>query len=298
MRMLIPISMLLACCVIAGGCSRGAGQSPEQIAVTAEDTQSDVRVTTRIASSEIEIADRIWVTDTSTWESSSPPAFEPRAWDETEWTVIETVTDPIAQREGLYSLERRTLLEPFLPGAYEIPPAVVRLRGGEQDDDPRLLATETIPVSVLGVLPDEDEGELNPIADAMVPDEPAGNDRVYLWLGLGALVIAIAGGLLYAFRTGTSLGPRQSIAGELQSVRDSKGADTAAEYERLARVFDRLDPRLRETSEFSEMIRVCEEARFSTSPQRGAMASPQRIAAHALELLGHDEPSKTGGAIA
>lgn len=295
MRHLLFISGLAVLTALVSGCQRDASDQPTPVSVSAQDPHSDVRLMTEAPASEISIADRLWITDRCTWETSAPPSFEPRSWGDTDWTVIETINDPIVHRDGTYTLERRTHIEPFLPGNYEIPAAAVRLTLDEEAEEPKLLRTDSIEVAVLGVLPDEDRGDLNPIADATIPDEPDQTSLPYLWIGLGSLTLVIAGGVLYAASTSKNTGMPHSIADELEAIREGKLSGTQDAYERLLRIFDKLDTRLRSTSEFAEMIRACEEARFSGSPQRGAIASPQRIAAHALDLLGHDVSDREGG---
>lgn len=294
MRTVLVILATLATAPALHGCAKPQGTQTQAVRTSAEHASNAVTLTTETRASEIGIAERLWVIDTTAWASIDQPVFEPREWDATEWTVIDTIESPVRLVDDRYLLERRTQIEPFLPGTYEIPPAVIRYETPDAPE-PVLLAADPIAVEVQGVLPDEDEGELNAIADASIPADPDASDSRLIWGAVILVLVIISGGVLYILRTGTPRVSRRTLFQELNAICQSSDPDPRAGYERLSRVLDRIDPRLRSTSEFAEMIRVCDQARFSAAPDIRAHTAPQRLAAHALELLGHDAPRSEGG---
>ncbi len=294
MRTLLVILATLWVTYAMHGCAKPQSTETQTVRTSAEDSAHGILLSTEIRASEIGIAERLWVTDTCAWVSGEQPVFEPREWDTTEWTVIGTIAEPVRLDEGRYLLQRRTHIEPFLPGTYEIPPAVIRYESEDQPE-PRLLAADPLRIDILGVLPDGDEGELNAIADASIPPDPNASESRMVWGGVALVLVIISGGILYMLRTGTPRNLNRTVFHELNAICQRSDADPREGYERLARVLDRIDPRLRSTSEFAEMIRLCNQARFSATPNIRAHSSPQRLAAHALELLGHDAPSIEGG---
>lgn len=294
MRTLLVILATLATVFTLHGCDKPQGTETEAVRTSAEDSANAVTLTTETRASEIGIAERLWVIDTCAWASIDQPVFEPREWDATEWTVIDSIESPVRFEGDRYMLERRTQIEPFLPGTYEIPPAVICYESAESPE-PALLAVGPLAIEVQGVLPDEDDGELNAIADASIPADPEARDTRLIWGAIILVLVIISGGFLYILRTGKPRAVRRTVFHELNAICQSSDDDPRAAYERLSRVLERIDPRLRSTSEFAEMIRVCDQARFSAAPDIRAHTAPQRLAAHALKLLGHDAPSIEGG---
>jgi hypothetical protein len=289
MRSVLVILAAIATAPALHGCAKPQGNESPAIRTSAEDAPNTVTLTTETRAGEIGIAERLWVIDTVSWASIGQPVFEPREWDVTEWTVIDTIEAPARLVDDRYLRERRTQIEPFLPGTYEIPAAVIRYETPDARE-PVLLTADAIAVEVQGVLPDEDEGELNAIADASIPSDPDANDARLIWGGVILVLVIISGGVLYVLRTSTPRASNRTLFQELNAISQSKDPDPRAGYERLSRVLERIDPRLRSTSEFAEMIRVCDQARFSAAPDIRVHTAPQRLAAHALELLGHDAP--------
>ena len=292
MRSLICSILLLMIAAICPGCGDHASTEAPAVRHSATDPESGATLTTSIDTAEISLAQRIWVVDRWSFPEAYRAEFTPRDWSTSDWSVVQVTEEPMQLRDGQLEVIRRVQLEPFLPGDYSIPGATLLITS-ENDHPPTTISTEPLQVTVLGVLTDDDKGALNPIADAQVPADTEQNQPDLLWAGIAFGVALLAGGIyLLLHHSGTDT-RAPSVYQELRTIIDSK--DQQIGYERLARVFDRLDPRLRSTSEFREMISACDRARFGQEPAAAKLATPSRIAQHALQLLGHDTTSTIGG---
>jgi hypothetical protein len=279
MRIVFVILLLLP----LSACTPSSPDSDASIEQSNADNSSGTRISMSVPRSQISIAERVWIIDTCVWSDGTPRTFVERDFSKTDWALIETTTEPMRLGQSEYSIVRRSLIEPFLPGDYSIPPASVRV-----DETEQVVSTEPISVGVLGVLTDEGAGDLNAIAEFTVaPDADQDRSRI-LWIGFvaGAGLIALA--VYVSLRKTTDIS--RSIFDELAIIRDDQEANSDG-YDRLGRVLDRLDPRLKNTTEFAEMIRLCDQARFAPDQERRVQMPPHRVAGHALELLGHDASS-------
>lgn len=292
MRWCVSAILILLSAVSLSACVEHKPANAAAVRESAKDPASGATLTTSIETTEISIAQRIWVVDRWSFPEAYRAEFTPRDWSTSDWSVVQVDEEPMQLRDGRLEVIRRVQLEPFLPGDYTIPGASLSI-SLDNDQPPTTIRTEPIHVTVLGVLTDDDKGTLNPIADAQVPADPKDEQTGLLWVGIAFGVALIAGAMyLLLHRSGTDNSP-PSVYQELRTIIDSK--DQKQGYERLSRVFDRLDPRLRSTSEFREMISACDRARFGQEPTPAEWATPARIARHALQLLGHDTKGTIGG---
>lgn len=279
------------------GCADPTPPTDTSVAQFARDDESGVSIETRINTDEIILADRIWVDDIATWTVSKQPVFEPRDWVDTQWTVIEETTSPPELRDGVYSIHRSTLIEPFLPGTYTVPASVVRVHRSP-DAEPTLVSTKPIEVQVLGVLTENDSGELNAIPDLTQPMSADHDGRASFVIAGIAIVVVSLGFVIVMLRRNTNAPTPRSVFELLRDIQSDPTISTHEGFERLGRIFDRLDPRLQSTTEFDQMIRVCDQARYSKSTEPGVRVTPQKMAEHALELLGDDVASVSRGGAA
>jgi hypothetical protein len=266
-------------------CSGTTAPDSDGVQQTVSDPDSGVTLTSSIDADEIVIAERIWVHDRWTFPQGYSAEFIPRDWSASDWSVVQTIEDPMRIEGDGFVVERRVQIEPFLPDDYSIPPAQLVITQTDTDT-PTTITTAPIAVSVLGVLPDEDDGALNPIADARVPNESEQGYTTLIVIAISFGVALIAAAVFLTLRRQSHEASGNSIYKELVAIRESK--DSTQAFDRLARVFERLDPRLRTTSEFREMINACDRVRFGQSPQEANSTTAARMAQHALELLGHD----------
>lgn len=293
MRSLICSILLLMIAAICQGCGDHASTEAPAVRHSATDPESGATLTTSIETAEISIAQRIWVVDRWSFPEVYRAEFTPRDWSTSDWSVVQVDEEPMQLRDGQLEVIRRVQLEPFLPGDYTIPGATLLIKS-ENDQPPTTISTEPLQVTVLGVLTDDDKGALNPIADAQVPADTEQNLPGLLWAGIAFGVALLAGGVYLLLHRTSEESRSPSIYQELRTISDS--TDQQHGFERLSRVFDRLDPRLRSTSEFREMISACDRARFGQEPTPPEWATPARIARHALQLLGHETRTMGGDA--
>ncbi|MAO20148.1 MAG: hypothetical protein CMJ35_02190 [Phycisphaerae bacterium] len=290
-RSLLPFLLLLAWMPMTGCSNDHTSSDGAPMTHHTEDAQSGARLSLQLASDSIGIADRMWVTARWSWPDSVSVSIAPPDWDEGDWTPIETIDEPVARDGDHYEASRRWLVEPFLPGEYSVPSPVMLI---EAADATRELAVDPFVVQVQGVLPDQDTGQLNPLATPALPESPNDTRPVY-WLWAVAITSLIALVVLAIARRGSHADQDETVYAQLKHIETNEQLDSGVAFELLDRAFAQLDPRLRQTSEFTEMIRACDRARFAQD--HGQRVSPTRIARHALELLGHDStPSARGGA--
>jgi len=291
------ICMLIITLPPLSGCADPIPSVDTSVAQFARDDESGVTLETRIDTDEIILADRIWVNDIATWTVSKQPVFEPRDWIDTQWTVIDETTSPPELRNGAYSIHRRTLIEPFLPGTYTVPASVVRVHNSP-DAEPTLISTKPIEVQVLGVLTENDSGELNEIPDITQPLSSDHDGQTSIVIAGIAIAVVTLGFVIVMLRRNTNAHSARSVLELLRDIQSDPSIPTREGFERLGRIFDRLDPRLQSTTEFDQMIRVCDQARYSNSAEPSVRVTPQKMAEHALELLGDDDASVTRGGAA
>ena len=293
MRSLICFILLVMIAAVHPGCADHASADSPAVRQSASDPVSGATLTTSIETAEISLAQRLWVVDHWTFPDAYRAELTQRDWSQSDWSVVQVTEEPMQLRDGQLKVIRRVQIEPFLPGDYMIPAVTLSITG-DRDQSPTTISTEPIQVTVLGVLTDDDKGALNPIADAQVPADTEQNQPGLLWAGIAFGVALLAGGVYLLLHRSSEVTRSPSIYQELRTISDS--TDQQHGFERLARVFERLDPRLRSTSEFREMINACDRARFGQEPTPPEWATPARIARHALQLLGHDTRTMGGDA--
>lgn len=291
MRLLVSILVLVTTFLF--GCSDTASPPDKSVTRSVTDNVTGVTLTTRIEEDEIVLADRIWVIDLALWSSGQTPTFEPRDWESTDWSVIDQSISIPEVRDGVYHLERRTLIEPFLPDTYTIPPCEI-LVPTDTREEPVVVQNDPIEVVVLGVLPDQDSGELNAIPETGEPPTDNDEQSPTLVIVLAAIGLVSVATLLMVMRPRGSQGNRDTAIDLLHKVYSDTSIPVHEAFELVGKAFSMLDDRLRSTTEFEQMIRVCDEVRYSPSGTTTQRVTPQTMAKHALELLG-DTPQESGG---
>lgn len=275
------------------GCSNRNSESPAaHIEHTNEEPTTSTQLSMRVDSDRMGLADRVWVETTWSWVDGTGVLIVSPDWESSNWTLIDTIEVPVSRSGDRYSASHRALIEPFLPGSYLIPSPVLHIES-ESNDEPFELTVEAFTIEVEGVLPEQDVGELNPIAEltpAAQDDQPS-NQRWIWWVaGAGLLALSV---LVLVLRS-SSIEKQDTIFQQLSRIESDPELDEQAAFEMLDRAFQFLDPRLRQTSEFAEMISECDQARFAEHSD--TRATPARLARHALELLGHDSgDTRSGG---
>ena len=277
----------LLCMLLAFGCS-ARHQSDTVIgeSQSAEDAEYGVRLTQSVDRNSIGIAERVWFSAQWSWEGDLVTTLEEPDWDETDWSVIESVEIPVSRTDNNYQAGKKWLIEPFLPGAYSVPSA--ELRFATFDEQSNTLRTEPIEIRVSGVLPDTDSGELNPIADLAGLDDSDSPPPLPIWmiaLGGAATIACIV--LYFVYRNIRNV-TVPSVFDQLKAIANMDDHESA--YSELELVYESLDERLRNTTEFREMISACQRARFS--PETDDRLSAKRLANHTLTLLGHTDGSE------
>ncbi len=291
--MIRTLAILLLTIVLPAlhGCVRQTEPAGSQAGFArASDPQTGTEIETSVEQTTLGIADRIWVTTEWRWGQDVAPKLEDPDWGSADWTLVERIDTPPSKAGEWYRAQRRVLLEPFLPGAYTIPTGVLLIESSSLTG-PIEITADPIEVSVTGVLPENDTGALNPIASpapAAEPQSGSAGPLVYTGVVL-AVVLALVTLILLRRNHGANLTP--SIYETLVLIGDDRAGNREQAFAKLEHVFDRLDPRLRGTSEFAAMISACERARYAESDHKHA--SPARIALHALELLGHEQRRTT-----
>ena len=111
-----------------------------------------------------------------------------------EFRVADTrIADPKLLEGGRVVRRRTYLLEPFLPGDYEIPGLTIGFSDkGADDDSQQSIQTDPIDIEVRSLLPDSEEEP--DIKEASGPVEMPGLDAWVYWLVGATLLLAAAGG--------------------------------------------------------------------------------------------------------
>jgi len=274
------------------GCQKATSEIAERVVYEYSSPESPTTLTVILPTTTLGIADRLSVQVLV----ESPPPFTVRVddidWEDGGWTLIDAVHHPIRESDGaegkIMTLESEYVLEPFLPGEYEIPSIHVQFTS--VTGVAHVLQSESFAVTVDSALDSKDIGELAPAADSFIPPLQSQPPRSQAWL----VVAATSALLIIAFLVWKSMSgirvatnDEQSSKDLLQEVADSTGINREDAFAQLARALSLLFPRLQETSEIRGMIEECEQARFSQDQQTSA--DPSTLAKHALELLGEYE---------
>jgi len=185
----------LACLAVAVSCRReaGDGKGDEPGGYRREFERGPVRVVTLTDRREATIADRIRLT-IEVYAREDYAVELPRFGEKLEqFGIVDYyTTPPELVGDNTTRVSRSYVLEPFLSGAYTIPPMTVRFsRSG--DDTVHTLETEAMTINVTSLL-DEDVAGLE-IRDDAAPVELPRPPLPWGWIGggAGAALLAAAG---------------------------------------------------------------------------------------------------------
>lgn len=225
------VTMLLA--LLAAGCQRSApsGTTPEP-AATANATSDLGMLNLSLSRTEMSTVERLnvrLVLEHPSGVSAGELLFDPAL---VGWMIASSESSQASMLpEGRVRLEWEYTLEPFLEGAYQVPPASIELSDGQET---AMLSTPPQPVTVTSVLAG-DERELAPVRPPVeVSADSCESPRAIIIAGVvaGALVIA---GTLWWWRharppTATSAEPWQAspgARGEVERLRRQLRASLA-----------------------------------------------------------------------
>jgi len=257
------------------------------VSVKASDPQSGARLSVHAPRERIGVAERLALRVETVWAPETGVELVAPEWEDTGWSLIDLVAEPPVVIEDERVRETRIyILEPFLPGAYAVGPFKLEIIGG--DGGALVIETDPITLDVLGALAETNGGELNPAAEAIAPDpdDERASDTAALIVVSVAVIFAGSEAVVLLLTRKRAPEPVPSVSEQLTRIARGRPADPQEDYSTLERTFDRLEPRLRQTSEFRQLIATCERARFA--PASSETPAPRDIARHALSLLGHD----------
>jgi hypothetical protein len=264
--------------VSAIGCSER--DEPEaagpEVRMTAADSGTGVGLEVTVDRSEIRTVDRVSVGITVTRPAGLVAEVIEPDWSAAGWERVGVAGPTLAAGEGGLIEERRAVtLEPFLEGAYEVPPVVVRW------GDAGSLASAPAEVAVSSVLDSDARDELAGTAGMMEPEAAGSPTAVVLGLagvvGVGALAVVW---WMTRGRGGANDGGEGSAVDRLRAVAaGAYGRDEALAV--VHRAVEWLAGRSAERSAgLALVVRSCERARFG-----GAEDDPRELARRALVEL-------------
>lgn len=212
------------------------------------------------------------------------PLFDP---EDQGWTVITRTDRPLLMTDAGPARRTELVLEPFLEGVYEVPPATLEwtLESGELG----VVSTEPLRVQVASVLGSDDTGELAGPIGIVHPDppEPESGSAV-IFVVAGMVVLGIVAVMVWRFMRGIGRVERASFVEGLKQLRDTNVADAD---EIGAAVSDALRRSGNTSLEARSVLDEFDRARFGREP-----VTPQR----SRELLDEgiailDQPARTRG---
>ncbi len=214
-------ALALATCVLlvllsVQACTRSDNSSTTTAAAQVEQRSGPLTVTLRVDRNTITTTDRLTLTIDTTLQPGAtvtPPTIPEKLG---EWTITDR-HDSGARRtpDGSLHNQLHLTLEPFLAGAYEIPPLEFTYKTDATANDIGKLTTQALPITVTSVL-DEEPKKL-----AVSPPRPPLSLPLHsttLWLAsavAAATLFAVAGGVI-AYRR---LRPRTAPPAEWQIAR-------------------------------------------------------------------------------
>jgi len=303
MNRLVVSLVFVLLTLLNAGCERApTDDTSDTVIQSAVEPMTETSLETKIDRTQLSVADRIWVTTTWHWLDDQlvndvVVTLEDPDWAAADWSLIESITTQPTRDERGYWAQRRVLLEPFLPGDYTIPTSRLLIESSLLDTPVELSIERPISVHVSGVLPESDAGALNPLAPPALPTETDSKPNTMLIIGVSAALAIVACVVIIYVRLQHAPTSSLSVHDQLVQIRDQQNLQRDHAFVLLERAFDRLDPRLRQTTEFAGMIRACERARYA--PESDPHTSPSRLAAFTLELLGDDaHPGRQDGGLA
>ncbi len=289
-RFILSLLILpLAAAILAPSGCRSRSPETESAGIRSKVTDPDTRVvlTAAVDRTSMGIADRLLVHVTLGWEVPASVELVEPDWAQSDWTLIESTRTPIETRGGRYHQERTYLLEPFLAGMYQVPSFSVSVLPEPGADESVTISTEPLALAVESVLAEGDSGTLNPVGQTLAP--PPGQSeqatgRALIFAAVAAVLVCCVAVVLALTRSDRARGKGPSIHDRLVKITRQGEAEQDQAYAQLREVFSLLDPRLRQTSEISRLMSICERAQYAPDP--GDAPSPAVLARHTLELLG------------
>ncbi|KAA0216767.1 MAG: hypothetical protein DYG94_06110 [Leptolyngbya sp. PLA3] len=274
-------AMLLACSL--AGCQRAApsAQAPEP-AATAQATSDFGTLKLSLARTEITTVDRLdvrLVLEHGVGVSAGELHFAP---EEAGWTVASSESlQPTILPDGRVRMEWHFLLEPFLDGAYQVPPAGIELSDGRES---AAVSTPPQPVTVTSILAG-DGVEMAPVRPPVESVAHAsGSARPILIGGLVAGLL-LAGGALWWWRHVQ----RSNTSGPEPNVQQAGARAQAADVRRLLR--NRLASRVGTLPATATSDEVIEAARVRLGAPEAARVQ-QLLACIDRLCYGPEEPGE------
>lgn len=225
---------LLVTCALAGACDRpapepAASERPPAAMRTAESPIASLAVSIprdSISTSDLlEVTARVASTDDAQVSKPELPSSE-------DLRLLETRAEPAKRRaDGVIEQVWTMVLEPDLPGSFEIPGVRVAIRNA-RSGEVTFLTTEDWPIRVTSVLDESVGAEVSELRAAPAPPPPAGKISEALGAVTAGVVIAAilvialaATGVYFLVRRmggRTSIpGARRAIARQLDTLRDT-----------------------------------------------------------------------------
>lgn len=279
-------------CALAGCQSKPATENFSYNKQEVIDTNTQVLVQTWTDQETIGTADRIRVIlailrpadvsielidpfrENSQWtlisQSKSAPRYSTTDSDQSEFRSIHTF-----------------VLEPFLPGIYQIDSFEVHITHNE--NEPVILYTVPFEIEVKSVLASQDDHMLAPVSGYIDPERVGVLSREYGRVIVGTSVAVILFSTVIIWNLTRKSGAIQSDPSAYELLSQVSQDDSKSAQHNYQLIYDallKLDPRLRATSEIRSMIDLCERARYSGIEMK--VSDPQSMAKYTLELLGVD----------
>ena len=195
-RMMIRASWAVAAGLALQGCGGETGSTDSPIAIVNSYEVDGARLDASLDRSSLTTAEtavlRLVVESAETDRVEFPPSEDGFG----EFAVVRDVALPDRLVDGgLVVRSREYVLQPFLPGDYELPTLTVTLNGSEE------IVTNAIQITVESVIEEAEAAELKDIA------EPVDIPVPWWWWALGIVGLAVAaGGLLWWWRPSQAQG--------------------------------------------------------------------------------------------
>ncbi len=254
--------MAILMLVSLAGCGGEAPPPTDEPAVTTSARSGPVAVEVALDRETMRTVDRLRVTITAVASDGAAPNIPEFDPESAGWTVIARTDEPLRATDA--GLERRAqiILEPFLDGAYEVPPVTVSWT--LDHSEPGSVRTEPLPVSVVSVLPPDDPGDLAGPVGMALPSEPEPAGVPVLAIAAAACVcFAIAGGLAWYLITHR---PTATGAPSVERLRVLDRAGDADPESICAAVSDALRREPVRTQTASDLLAETDRVRFGRAP--------------------------------
>ena len=176
------------------GSQTGDGSSPSTTPVSKTYESGSVTATIEVSADSITVVDQVELAVEVIATEQQQVAF-PEVGDKLgEFRVVDIrLADPKLLDSGRVARRQTYVLEPFLPGQYEIPALEIGIGGkGAEADSQQKIKTDPIAIEVRSLLPDSEEEP--DIKEASGPVEMPGVDPWVYWLAGATVLIAAAAG--------------------------------------------------------------------------------------------------------